>query len=1355
MPLNLFRLQVTPADCDAQCDRFEVRLFEAVVGPLAGSASPELRYEELRLTPDEAPHVVRLHADQQALCHSAMLHPERFGQDQAFTRHFDLLRRRLWNKFLSAFQRERLLPLLQNDEHLRIEVDARGSASLLPWEGLIRWPIDWKGKVDDAPAERERWELVRRPFDQSEAEASHEPALRRALVIVGSARQGKAENAADHDVKRIVEAVRSSGFEQVDVCSGRWQVGRGAGALPIAPEFHLRRAGQIEELLKQHRYSIVHFVGHSDADPAFTQAHGAASLVLEMQEQPGGKAEEALLELEPLGTWLGAAKVRLVVLNACATRELVAQKLLPHVEHVVSMGAIVPTELCLHWASAFYGALREGEASLPDAVRLGRRAVRRHAPLLAWIPQHWARNDGRLSFAGEARMRIERYCDWLRLDLASFEGRFRNRWGRAMATVHVELDVGRGETGASRPDGTVDPARPLVADALPRGARVRFAELLAQDSGWFLLGGGPGSGKSTTLRMHALQVASDPFRRRVPIFVTLSEWLRDPAKPLSLQDFVAERARVGIADELDRLGKNGELTVLLDGLDEINPAQRLRLDEEIRQLEQHWHASRVVVSSRRYRLIRGLSGGFRDADILDLEPELAAELLKRLLAEIPETRARAEAIALIWRARFASEVRSWREFGKVPLFVTLIADLIASGEEPAETRHGLFDQVLASLCRDEHKDHGQRPLLLPGKQAMGWPALLRLLGHSALRMTQAHTILASREQILACFGERRRDLRGALSATGCDSAATLLEHIAERSLILGPLSNEAQSPWRFWHRSFQEACAARELHARFFGLGERLGVRRTLAFLDGVIARSRVVACFSLLGLRRQRRFRPSEAEIAKAELGIVERVASDEGLEGFFREWVNTASAADRGEMHRIATSGEPGLDLLRATVARLAAPSEAVRIQQDHWTETLALLAEQLRSPGALIRGLLARDATLAQRCALRCTRLDARSWLALIERPSVAIERSHTTKDRDELWSLRTNAVHERAALYGAARGIVGDTSDLIRVLRERSTRVDEAGELWLICEALDGIAARGHAKAAAACDEILEALPHPTVEQWRAAFQTVPGRGVPAWPLVHAGEFPMGASLFADEQPQHRVRISQAFRIGASAVTVAQFRLFWPRHRIARGQEVLELSAEFDSLPVNNVSWYAAQMFCRWLDARLNALRAAVPALAEVQEARLPSEAEWEYAARAGTSTEFWFGDAEDDLPSHGWFSGNAGGMTQPVASRRGGGADRSRGELAGANAFGLFDVHGNVWEWCEDWFGPYPADGAPRVDPRGPDQGSARVLRGGSWNNRAAVCRSACRVRFDPALASVDVGFRVVLALVRSRARGPG
>ena len=148
----------------------------------------------------------------------------------------------------------------------------------------------------------------------------------------------------------------------------------------------------------------------------------------------------------------------------------------------------------------------------------------------------------------------------------------------------------------------------------------------------------------------------------------------------------------------------------------------------------------------------------------------------------------------------------------------------------------------------------------------------------------------------------------------------------------------------------------------------------------------------------------------------------------------------------------------------------------------------------------------------------------------------------------------------------------------------------------------------------------------------------------------------------------------------------------------------------------VSWIDATAFCDWLGARHR------------REARLPSEAEWEYACRAGTLTPWASGELDSSLGEYAWTILNASARTQPVGRKK-------------PNAWGFHDMHGNVWEWCLDWSAPYAKD---VVDPRGPPTGHRRSMRGGAWYLAPVLCRSSTRAHFGPSNRYTSVGFRVAL-----------
>jgi formylglycine-generating enzyme required for sulfatase activity/uncharacterized protein YraI len=213
-------------------------------------------------------------------------------------------------------------------------------------------------------------------------------------------------------------------------------------------------------------------------------------------------------------------------------------------------------------------------------------------------------------------------------------------------------------------------------------------------------------------------------------------------------------------------------------------------------------------------------------------------------------------------------------------------------------------------------------------------------------------------------------------------------------------------------------------------------------------------------------------------------------------------------------------------------------------------------------------------------------------------------------------------------------------------------------------------------------------------------------------IEAGTFQMGANdgdAYNDEEPVHTVRLTQPFYLGKHEVTQGQW-------QAVMGNNPSMFTGD-PNRPVENVSWDDVQEFIRRLNAREGGAMY-----------RLPTEAEWEYAARAGTTTRWSFGDDAGQLGRYAWYDRNAGGQTYPV------------GQLQ-PNPWGLYDMHGNVWEWVQDWYGSYTNGTA--VDPAGPSSGSARVLRGGSWRGVARHCRSAGRGHDAPGFRGGNLGFRLL------------
>jgi formylglycine-generating enzyme required for sulfatase activity len=244
-------------------------------------------------------------------------------------------------------------------------------------------------------------------------------------------------------------------------------------------------------------------------------------------------------------------------------------------------------------------------------------------------------------------------------------------------------------------------------------------------------------------------------------------------------------------------------------------------------------------------------------------------------------------------------------------------------------------------------------------------------------------------------------------------------------------------------------------------------------------------------------------------------------------------------------------------------------------------------------------------------------------------------------------------------------------------------------------------------------------------YRAALQTPPTNMV----FIPPNTFRMGSPTndlqrSVDEGPITTVIISRGFWIGKFEITQGEY------------VSIMNTNPSFFpgdlSRPVSSVSWQDATNYCTKLTQR----ELAAGRIPDGTAYRLPTEAEWEYAARAGTSTRFSYGDDPDfsSLTNYAWYSANAGLMVHPVGQKL-------------PNPWGLYDMGGNVWEWCSDWYGN-TLPGGTQIDPQGPASNAQglKVMRGGAYDYFDSNCRSTSRLFFHPVLTDTDLGIRVVLAV---------
>jgi sulfatase modifying factor 1 len=260
-----------------------------------------------------------------------------------------------------------------------------------------------------------------------------------------------------------------------------------------------------------------------------------------------------------------------------------------------------------------------------------------------------------------------------------------------------------------------------------------------------------------------------------------------------------------------------------------------------------------------------------------------------------------------------------------------------------------------------------------------------------------------------------------------------------------------------------------------------------------------------------------------------------------------------------------------------------------------------------------------------------------------------------------------------------------------------------------------------RAAGASNATRVSRPEPHATQ---SFTNLPLRAIPP------GSFWMGTNHPASkkrERPVHYVTTLKSFFLSRTPITVQQFEDFvrstgYKTNAERRGEPVKTWHypgfIQGKDHPVVCVTWFDALEFCLWLSAKTG------------KSYRLPTEAEWEFSCRAGSDTRWFSGDYPIDLKQYAWLESNSENETRPVA-------------LKSPNSLGLYDLHGNIWEWCQDWFGPYTEE-ADSLDPKGPQSGIYRIARGGSWIDSEEHATSSFRCRIKPFQHANNIGFRVAV-----------
>ncbi len=387
-----------------------------------------------------------------------------------------------------------------------------------------------------------------------------------------------------------------------------------------------------------------------------------------------------------------------------------------------------------------------------------------------------------------------------------------------------------------------------------------------------------------------------------------------------------------------------------------------------------------------------------------------------------------------------------------------------------------------------------------------------------------------------------------------------------------------------------------------------------------------------------------------------------------------------------------------------------------EGRWSEPFALLAGHLPDPDALVRSLAEANRALGLRALATAEGLKDETLTEILE--------------LSDDWE-------ERRKVFERLPELIDDPLRALALVNQLRQRTRNGNDLFFLDQAVAAVAekwpdARRGAEQLQA--RLYDHIPPPPEELFRW-IETRDGR-VELWREIPEGEFLMGSPSDEEgrydlEGPRHQVKIASFFQMAAVPVTVAQYAAFDPEYRSYRQGQVPD--DKLPTHPVERVTWYQAFAFCRWFSASLPWAKGA----------RLPREEEWEYACRAGTESRYWSGNKEADLRGVGWYRANSDDRTHRVGRKP-------------ANPWGLYDVHGNVWEWtasegAKDYSG---REGGVDVDPSAVDSadlagtsGARRVARGGCYWFQARDARSAHRIHGIPGFGIRFQGFRVCLPAV--------
>jgi formylglycine-generating enzyme required for sulfatase activity len=429
------------------------------------------------------------------------------------------------------------------------------------------------------------------------------------------------------------------------------------------------------------------------------------------------------------------------------------------------------------------------------------------------------------------------------------------------------------------------------------------------------------------------------------------------------------------------------------------------------------------------------------------------------------------------------------------------------------------------------------------------------------------------------------------------------------------------------------------------------------------------------------------------------------DGPDADWRFWHRTFREALTAEALAL-TLREQGEAAILEHAARIAG-------DESRWAEPYALLVGRVKDPDALVLTLSETNRALGLRAVATAQGLKYKTLSKLLE--------------LSDKWD-------ERAEVYQQIPELIGEAPRALALVDQLRRRTRNGNDLFFLRQAINAVVSRWPDACSLSeqlCDRFYDHIRQPPDDLFQWINTPYDGR-IRLWQKVPAGSFLMGSPDGEgddDEHPQHPVRIEAPFLCAAVPVTNAQYAAFDPAHLPYEWDGVSE--AELAYHPVERVTWYEAVSFCHWLSAAVPGLRGA----------RLPVEEEWEHACRAGSRTRYWSGDSEQELADVGWYGANSDNRTHRVGEKR-------------ANSWGLYDMHGNVWEWTlsrhtgdysgrEESFTVDPSAIDPE-DLAGATGGGVMVSRGGGCWLAADWARAAVWGFWNPGVESRDLGFRVVV-----------